>query len=173
MDLSEYKKISKSIFISFIIHAFLILMINFNAVEIWINSQFGQICSELFKQYFYGAIGGTIACSLFLKNDKERNEIESLKDNPDPMELRLPDVIDKRLYIQRIITSGILAVLGALIIIAVFFSYLEVDFKNGFILKHKMFLIISSLSIGLYQLKFLGSLEKLFEISHYSKQTKI
>lgn len=162
IDLTEYKKISKIIFISFFICLIGLLVLNSNYAETWIDKQFGQISSELFKQFFYGCLGGTIACSLFLKNDKEVNEVESLKSNPDPLILRLPDSVDKRLYIQRMITSGILAVLGTLIIIAGF-SYLEVDYTNGFIFKQKVFFVISSILIGLFQFKFLGSLEKLFD----------
>jgi len=161
LDLSEYKKISLIIFMSFFICIGILVVLNANVIEAWIKNEFGQICTEIFKQFFYGALGGTIACSLFLKKDKEINEVESLKDNPDPQILRLPDNIDKRLYVQRIITSGVLAVLGTIIIIAGL-SYLEIEYKSEFDLKQKMLFVISSLLIGLYQFKFLGSLEKLY-----------
>lgn len=162
MDLTKYKIISRIILSSFIICFLIILCLNVNYIEGWITSVLGQISSEVFKQFFYGMLGGTIACSLFLTHDKETNEVESLKPDPDPQVLRMPDSIDIKLYVQRIITSGVLAVLGTLIIIAGF-SYLEVDYSNGFILKHKLFFIISSVLIGLFQVKFLGNLEKLFD----------
>jgi hypothetical protein len=161
-ELREYKKISTIIFLSFLVNFICILAFNYSRIENIIILNFGRISSEIIKQFFYGAIGATISCSIFLKRDKEINELESLKENPDPSVLRLPDIIDKRLYIQRIITSGILAILGMLLILAGF-SYLEVDFSTDFTFKHKLFFAISSLLIGIYQSKFLISVEKIFE----------
>jgi hypothetical protein len=170
-DLKEYKKISNIIFLSFLINILFILALNYSRIENVIIMNFGGISAEIIKQFFYGAIGATISCSIFLKKDKEINELESLKDKPDPAVLRLPDVIDKRLYIQRIITSGILAILGMLLILAGF-SYLEVDFSADFTFKHKLFFAISSLMIGIYQSKFLTSVEKIFEGLFKSSKNK-
>lgn len=170
-DLKEYKKISTIIFLSFFINMVFILVLNYSRFENVIVMNFGRISAEIIRQFFYGAIGATISCSIFLKKDKEMNELESLKDNPDPTILRLPDIIDKRLYIQRIITSGILAILGTLLILAGY-SYLEVDFSTDFTFKHKLFFAISSLLIGIYQSKFLNSVEKIFEGLFKSNKSK-
>lgn len=162
MDLSGHKKILQILFISFLFCLLSLVSLHLNIVEKWIKFEFGQIGHQLFCQFFYGALGGTIAGSLFLKKDKEINEVESLEDEPDPKKLRLPDEVDKQLYIQRIITSGVLAILGTLMIIAGF-SYLEVEYANGFIIKQKIFIVIAGTLIGLYQFKFLGRVEKLFD----------
>ncbi len=160
MELSVYKKILAILFISFPICIIAIVILQLHLVEEWIQYEFGQIGYQLFNQFFLGALGGTIAGSLFLKKDKEINEKEYLKAKSDPTILRLPDEVDKQLYIQRIITSGILTILGTLLIIAGF-SYLEVDYKNGFLIKQKIFFSVTSMLIGLYQFKFLGSIEKI------------
>lgn len=169
LDLSEYKKIASIIFWSFLINIICVLALNLKMLESYILEYFGNISSELIKQFFYGAIGATISCSIFLKKDKEMNELESLKENPDPKELRLPDIIDKRLYIQRIITGGILAIMGMLLLLAGF-SYLDVDYSGEFTFKQKLFFAISSMLIGIYQSKFLSSIEKIFDGFFQSKQ---
>ncbi|MFC4219315.1 hypothetical protein [Flagellimonas marina] len=162
IDLSVYKKIINVLFGSFIVCLGGLIIIQTNNIECWLKIEFGQIGFQLLNQFLYGALGGTIAGSLFLKKDKEINEIESLKPKPNPTILRLPDEVDKSLYIHRIITSGVLAVLGTLLIITGF-GYLEVEYKDGFVLRQEIFFIITSVLIGLYQIKFLGRIEKLFE----------
>lgn len=169
LDLNEYKKISSIVFWSFFINIVCIICLNLNAVENLILEYFGEISTEVINQFFYGAIGATISCSIFLAKDKEINECELLNAKPDPKKLRLPDIIDRRLYVQRIITSGILAILGMLLILAGF-SYLEVDYSGQFTFKQRLFFTISSLLIGIYQSKFLCSIEKIFDGFYKAKR---
>jgi hypothetical protein len=66
------------------------------------------------------------------------------------------------MYVQRIISSGILAVLGLVILLAGF-SYLDVSYDKDFTAKHKLLFVLASFLIGLNQSKFLARLEKLFD----------
>jgi hypothetical protein len=162
LDLKQYMKISTVLFFSFLFNFVILLAVNIKFVEAKLLPFFGQIALEGIKQFFYGALAATISCSLFVAKDKDINELELLKSPPDPSTFRLPDIFDKRMYIQRIICSGILAVLGLVIILAGF-SYLEVNYEKAFTAKHKLLFVLSSFLIGLNQSKFLARLEKLFD----------
>ena len=115
----------------------------------------------MLQLYFWSALGATIACSLFMKQDKEINELESIKDEPDPTILRYPDPIDVVLYVQRIMTSGFFGVIGATILFAGL-GYFDVsaDILN---FKQKVFFIVFCFLIGMYQgdfITFLNNLSK-------------
>ncbi len=161
-DLQQYKKITSALFVSFIMNFIFILTINLHFIETKMLLIFGKVVVEGIKQFFYGALAATISCSLFVAKDKDINEVESLNKKPNPLIYRLPDTFDKRMYIQRIISSGVLAVLGFVIILAGF-SYLEVNFDKTFTAKHKLLFVLSSFLIGLNQAKFLSRLEKMFD----------
>lgn len=109
--------------------------------------------------YFWGALGATVASSVFMARDKETNETESLKEKTDPNVLRYPDEIDVQLYLHRILTSGFLGVVGGLILLAGF-DYFDVP-PQVMAVKSKLFLTILSLLIGLFQPNFLASLSDL------------
>lgn len=159
--LKEYKNIINLLVVSFVANIIFILILNISFIQSYFTCLFDDLGFELIKQYFYGSIGATIACTLFLAEDKEINEVESLNEKPDPKILRLPDFIDRRFYALRIITSGLLAIVGTIILITGF-SYLEIEYKNGFLIKHKLLFALASVLIGLYQFKFLNRLEKVF-----------
>ena len=159
--LKEYKKIINVLVTSFIINIILILAFNLAIVNCYLTLVFGNLGLELIKQFFYGSIGATIACTLFLAKDKDINELESLKEKPDPKVLRLPDSIDRKFYSLRIATSGLLAIVGAIVILTGF-SYLEIDYDQGFSIKQKLLFALASFLIGLYQFKFLNRIENVF-----------
>jgi hypothetical protein len=168
INLKEYEAISKIIFWSFFINITSIILFNFKAIDIFLFEYFNIIFIEALHQFFYGALSATIACSLFMAKDKETNELESVKEKPDPSILMLPDCIDRKLYIQRIISSGLLAIVGMMLLLAGF-SYLEVNFETTFTFKQKMFFGISSSLIGLYQINFIEKLRKVFDAFYKSK----
>ncbi len=169
MDLKIYKRISKLIMISFILNSIILIVCNLKDVDYFLLEYMNNIKLEIMKQFFFGALGATIACSLFLKEDKEINELEEIEDKPDPKILRFPDSVDIQFYIHRILTSGILAVLGSLIILGGF-SYLEVDYHH-LTIRHKILFAISSLLIGIYQGKFLTHLTGIFDRFFRKKDT--
>jgi hypothetical protein len=111
--------------------------------------------------FFWGALGSSIACSLFLAQDKEENEIECIKEEPDLSVLRYPTVIDVHLYVHRILTSACLAVIGALFLYAGL-SYFDVpaDLPSP---KHRAFFILFSFLVGLFQGNFVAFLTKRFQ----------
>jgi hypothetical protein len=95
-----------------------------------------------------------------MSEDKEINEVERVKNNPDPKVLRYPDVIDVSLYLQRIITSGVLGVIGALMLFAgLIFFEAQIEVLS---IKHKMFFIVFCFLIGMYQRNFITYLGKMF-----------
>jgi hypothetical protein len=71
-----------------------------------------------------------------------------------------PDSIDVCLYIQRIIASGILGIIGALMLFAglVFFEA-RIDELS---IQHRMFIIIFCFLIGMYQGSFITYLGNMF-----------
>ena len=168
IDLTEYKNISKILFWSMGLNVAIVILLHFHLIDEYIIQNFGYILRLSIEQFFYGALAATIACSIFLNKDKETNELEALKSNPDPKELRLPDIIDKRQYIQRIISSGFLAVFGMFITLFAF-NYLDINAMLDFTFKQKLLIGISSFMIGLYQSKFLSNIEKFFDGFYKSK----
>lgn len=158
---ANYKIISLIIYISFIVTGISAIALNLNLVDLWLDDVFGMIKSEIIKQFFYGALGATIFSSFYMSDDVELNELESLKDKPDFTILRYPTKEDIHLYIQRIISSGVLAVFGVFVII-VGFGYLDIDLEN-INLKHKILFCLVSLMIGLFQGKFYDKLKSVFE----------
>lgn len=110
---------------------------------------------------FWGALGGTIASSLFLAKDKEMNEVEATKTPPDPAKLRYPDAVDYCLYLHRVLTSAVLAVIGFFVARAgVGFFDGEPDLEKT---KHRAFFIALVFMIGLYQFQFLDFLKERLE----------
>lgn len=171
MDLSQYKKITYLLFICFMLCFAAIIVLNMDKVSNCIIKNFSELGIELLKQFFYGSLGATIACSIFLAKDKDENEEEFLKGIPDKTKYRMPDEIDRMLYIQRIISSGVLAVAGTILII-IGYGYLEVDFENGYTLRQKLLFAVSSFLIGIYQSKFLVKIEGVFENLFKTKKRK-
>ena len=160
-DIRYYRHISILIFVALAVAG---------AALLWFNSAFGRgvVQTHLgdkagfgLQLFFWGALGAAIASSLFLARDKEENELESVKTNPDLSLLRYPTDIDVYLYGQRIVTSACLAVVGALLLYAGL-GYFDVpaDIPSP---KHRAFFILFSFLIGLYQGNFLAFLNKRFQ----------
>ncbi|HEY5125065.1 MAG TPA: hypothetical protein VIK14_15135 [Ignavibacteria bacterium] len=160
MDLKNYKKIIRLLYLSFFINSIILVFLNISAIHQCFISIFSEIKAELIIQIFFGALGSTISCSLYLATDKEINELESKKAKPDPKILREPDEIDISLYIHRIISGSVLAILGSLIILAGL-SYFEVNYTN-FSIKQKILISASSIMIGLFQHKFLDDIKDVY-----------
>lgn len=140
------------------------------ATLLWLNSHSGRSLALTylgeksafgFQLFFWGALGATIAASLFLARDKEDNELESLKPTPDPNLLRYPTDIDVHLYCHRILTSACLAVVGSLFLYAGL-SYFDVPAELPSP-KHRAFFILFAFLIGLYQGNFVTFLHKRFQ----------
>jgi magnesium-transporting ATPase (P-type) len=162
IDLTEYKNISRILFLSMGLNVIIVISLHYLPFDNFLSENFGYVVRLAIEQFFYGSLAATIACSIFLSKDKEINELEAIKPNPDPKELRLPDIIDKRLYIQRILSSGFLSVFGMFIILFVF-NYLDVNTKSDFSFKQQLLIGIFSFMVGLYQSKFLSNIEKFFD----------
>lgn len=143
------------------------MALNANPIVKTLAPFFNETKLFLIQLFFWSALGATIACSLFLAQDKEINEKEACKKHPSPDVLRYPTNVDVHLYAQRILTSGFLGLVGAFIILAGL-GYFEVpiDSINE---KHKIFLIITAFVVGLHQKNFLATLtslcKKIFEKS--------
>ncbi len=156
-----YKTISIIVICSFVLNSLIIIGLNIPFFSEYFILVFGLMKFEIIKQFFYGSLGSTITCSLFLSKDMEINALESTKTIPDLSVLRYPNILNVYMYFQRIFTSGILAILGSFIILAGF-SYVNFDYSE-FSIKHKILLAISSILIGLYQHKFLRSIRNIFD----------
>ena len=144
----NYIKISWIIVLAIALSGICLLVLNLRYVDNFLDLYFGDLPFEMIKQFFWGVIGASISCSLFLSQDKEMNEIESLKDSPNFQILRYPTKEDIHLYVQRLLTSGILAVIGVLVILTGF-GYLDVGISEVGA-KHKIIFVLSSVLIGLF-----------------------
>lgn len=158
-DINNYKTISYILFAFFFLNSLIIFLLNTICLSTSLQELMGENKALLIQLFFWAALGATIACSLFMSRDKEKNELERVKKEPDPEKLMYPDIIDVYLYIQRIISSGILGIFGAILCFAGF-GYFEISIDNLSI-KHALFLIIICFLIGMYQPKFLDYISSL------------
>ena len=159
--MKNYITISWIIFVSLFVCGSAIVILNLQTIDQFFDLYFGDLKSEILKQFFFGSIGATIACSIFFNEDKELNEMESLKEKPDLSILRYPTKEDVHLYVQRIISSGILGCVGILVLLAGF-GYLEID-NEKLNVKHKILFALTSFLIGLFQSKFYEKLQSVLE----------
>ncbi len=160
-DIRNYKTISVVIILAVITAGAVLLYMNSYTGRRTVLMYLGPKTTFGLQLFFWGALGAAIASSLFLARDKEENEVESIKENPDLSKLRYPTELDVHLYVHRILTSACLAVIGALFLYAGL-SYFDVpaDIPNP---KHRAFFILFSFLIGLYQGNFVTFLSKRFQ----------
>jgi len=167
-DIKYYSHISIVLFLSFLLNVAVIVLLNINYFAGHLARAMSFQKVFLVELFFWAALGATVACSLFVADDKEANELEACKKKPDPKVLRYPDAVNVQLYIQRIITSGILGVIGAFFLFAGF-GYFDIQ-SDVLTRKHRISLVLTCFIIGLYQRNFLTTLakwsRKLFEKSH-------
>ena len=168
-DQKYYVHISYLLLAAFLLNGAAIFALNITDVFAWLASLIGAKKAVVTQLFFWAALGATIASSIFMKHDKDDNELESLKDKPDLAILRYPDAIDVGLYVQRILTSGFLGVFGAAILFAGL-GYFDVS-TDALTTKHKLFLIVFSFLIGLYQSNFLTALNEMSK-RFFQKQGK-
>jgi len=136
-----------------------LLFSNTNAGGAWLRAVFGSMSALMLELYFWGALGATVASYKFFAEDKERNELESVKEVPRPEELRYPNLLDVALYGLRIVFSGVLGVVGALVMIAAL-GYFDAPTASP-TTKLRLFLVIACFLIGMYQNEFLAALARL------------
>lgn len=157
-DEKYYFHLSVLLTIAFILIGLALVLLNLQFVQAELVRHLGKNKAYFPQLFFWGCAGATIASSIFMANDKERNEIERLKDKVDASELRYPNTIDVFLYAQRIISSGFLALLGAVLLLAGL-SYFDLSINTA-TTKHHLFFIIVCFMIGLYENRFLDSLQR-------------
>jgi hypothetical protein len=161
-DPRHYEDIALILFASFAICMGGILAMNLDSVETWLAGIMGYRKSFVLQLYFWASLGATVASYKFFAEDKELNEVECLKDKPDPLILRYPNGLDVTLYMQRILFGGVHGVIGAIIVFASSSS-----FGSGLGLldsKHRLTLILLCFLIGFYQddfFKMLGRLKRI------------
>lgn len=160
-DIKNYKRISIVIIIALTTTGIALLYLNSSTGRQIALNYLGPVVASCLQLFFWGGLGGAIASSLFLARDKEENEVESIKEEPDPQVLRYPTEVDTHLYVHRILTSAFLGVVGALFLYAGL-SYFDVpaDIPNP---KHRAFFILFAFLTGLYQGNFLTFLSKRFQ----------
>jgi hypothetical protein len=167
-EIKYYKHISVLIFCALLFNGVCILFLNSRWCDKVLTNLFSEQKAFIIQLFFWSTLGGTVACSLFLAQDKERNEMEACKKSPRPEVLQYPDLIDVHLYAQRIATSGFLGLIGSFLLFAGL-GYFDVPINN-LNLKHKVFLVLTAFVVGLYQKHFLESLasfcKKMFERSN-------
>lgn len=127
----------------------------------WLSGVFGARNALLVELYFWAALGATVASYKYFAEDKERNEIEAAKATPDPNELRYPNLLDVFLYAYRILFSGVLGVLGAVVLLAGL-GYFDVSI-DSVATKVRLFLVTVCFLVGMHQNEFLSALHRLNE----------
>lgn len=161
-DVKYYRHISILVFLALVLASAMLLWLNSLSGRSFILAYLDNTAAFGLQLFFWGALGASIASSLFLSRDKDENELESVKSTPDPSRLRYPTEVDVHLYAHRILTSACLAVVGALFLYAAV-SYFDVpaDLPNP---KHRAFFILFAFLIGLYQGNFVAFLSKRFQM---------
>lgn len=154
-----YRPIATVLFVSLAVCMGMLVVLNINRVATWLAEVLGQRKAFVIELYFWAALGATVASYKFFAQDKDVNELEAAKEEPDPAVLRYPNALDVVLYVQRILFSGVLGVVGAVILFAGL-GYFDASFDNwGF--KQEMFFIVFCFLIGIYQNDFLAFLSEL------------
>ncbi len=146
---------------SFVAWSVLLVVLNLAPLQGHLRYWHGEQKPLFLELYCWAALGGTLAAYVFMAQDKESNEVESLKAPPDPTKLRYPDSIDVGLYGLRIIFSGIQGVAGALILYAGLI-YFDVPAGDEPV-KRKVLFSLFSFLVGLNQKAFLAFLGRLAE----------
>lgn len=160
-DPRYYKYIAVLLAVCFAINGIALLLLNTPAVGAWLSTAVGSGKAHFVHLFFWGASGAVIACSLFMANDKEINEVEALKEKPNPTVLRFPNEVDVWLYLLRIVSSGFLAVVAAVItVVGLGYFDAQVDLVAA---KHKLFFVLLSVLVGLFEKRFLASLSRFSE----------
>lgn len=160
-DVKYYHWVSAIIMLAFVICVTVIIALNLNSVTSFLNMHISIKKLFVIQLFFWSALGATVACYRFMKQDKEINERESLRSHPDPQILRYPNIFDVQLYVKRIVFSGVLGVIASLILFAGL-GYFDVP-SDKLGEKHRLFFIIFCFLVGLYQddfLQFLSTLNK-------------
>ena len=149
-----YDWIAVVLFSSLAICCACLLFLNLNSVEVCVQELFGTRKAFILQMYFWAALGATITSYKFFADDKDRNELECLKDNPDPKELRWPNSQDVILYIQRILMSGAMGIIGVAVLLAGLgiFDTAQQEWST----KQKMVLAVFCAVVGMYQADFLA-----------------
>lgn len=170
-DPKNYTGIAVVLFSAFVISIMAIAAMNVNYIETWLSGNFGQRKTFVLQLFFWASLGATIASYKFFADDKDINELESVKQPPDPAKLRWPNGYDVTLYAMRILFSGIQGVIGGVII------YAGLGFFNAdtatWGTKQKALFVVFGFLIGIYQndfLSFLAGLKtRLFQTKHPPK----
>ena len=151
-----YKYIAIVLFVAFILEVVVLLILHIKLVQASLGEVFDSRALLMIELYFWAALGATVASYKFFADDKEVNEVESLKRRPSREVLRYPNYLDVVLYAQRILFNGVLGVIGGLIVMAGL-GYFDVQL-SAISEKQRMFFIVFAFLIGVYQNEFLAFL---------------
>jgi hypothetical protein len=151
-----YKHIAVLLYSAFPMLAIAIVLVHAEPAAKVLRQLFSVTTLVFLKCYLWGALGATIASYKFFAEDKERNELEALKEVPAPTELRYPNSLDVALYGLRILFCGVLGVVSGMVLVGGM-DLLEVP-VGGASGKQGPWYFLSAFIVGLYQNEFLGLL---------------
>ena len=157
-DERNYKSISKALLSLFVGICIALVALGSKSVGSWADATFGGY-GYLIQVYLWGALGGLVASYKFLANDKELNELEAVKEKPDPAILRYPTDIDVYLYIQRVLISGVLGVVSSLLVLAGLLYFQVNTAEQPF--RQRVFMAVLAFVVGLQENDFLSFLATL------------
>jgi hypothetical protein len=170
-----YDYIAVVLFCALLICCSFLIFLNIKNVEVCTEDMFGPRKAFILQLYFWAALGATVTSYKFFKDDKERNEVAFLNKTPDPLELRWPDSQNVILYIQRILMSGVMGIIGAVILLSGLSVFDSVPQEWG--TKQKMGLIVFCVVVGMYQKDFLefvsGIKDQFFKSKKEAPETPI
>jgi hypothetical protein len=151
-----YKYVAIVLFAAFLLEGAVLLILHVKPVQVALGEVFDPRALLMIELYFWAALGATVASYKFFADDREVNEVESLKRRPNREILRYPNSLDVVLYAQRILFNGVLGVIGGLIVMAGL-GYFDVQL-SAISEKQRMFFIVFAFLIGVYQNDFLAFL---------------
>jgi hypothetical protein len=153
-----YYAICGILFAFFLVDGAALLVLNSISGAAWVAGLVGSNRAYFVHLFFWGCTGATITSSVFVARDKDLNETEAAKEDGKG-DVRYPNWIDVWMYAQRILSSGFLAVFAAALVLAGL-GYFDAPLDNA-TTKHKMFFVVLAMLIGLYENRFLVSMEQL------------
>lgn len=158
-DPSVYLAIVRLLWTAFAILSVALVSINTKFVAAWCVELLGERPAFFLQLGLWGALGGLVSGYKFLAHDKDLNELEAMKEKPDPTVLRYPTVVDVHLYGQRIVSSGVLGVISGLLVLTGLI-YFQVE-TTGAPLRQRLFMVLLAFVVGLQENDFLAFLSKL------------
>jgi len=155
-----YRHIATFLFLAFCLNAGALVTLNVTRIAVWLTELVGLKKTFLIQLFFWAEMGAVVSSSKYLVHDIETHRAEQAKPRPDTAVLRYPTALDVLIYAQRMLVSGVLGVIGAILFLAGL-GHFDVQ-ADVLVTRHQCVLAVLAFLVGLFQGYFLAFLNNLF-----------